>query len=225
MENYELEKSIWTEADFEKMGWHDCRIYKIRLTDDLEMDIDYILKWNKPEIEGLPFTFWVAPATLVFKEVKILTFEIDTAFSEAIEIEDIEREMTDTTTHWTILTHQGDFEFSSNGYLQFIRQAPIFQFGQTISFLERAGFSLDRITNQKNPNILRNDIIEQKEKDLEHFENVKKRHLKRKEYEELQQARERNEIELKGFLIKKKAIKEMLDYYDYWLKGTRFEDY
>jgi len=35
MDEYELEKKIWTETDFEQMGWHDCPIYKIRLTDYL----------------------------------------------------------------------------------------------------------------------------------------------------------------------------------------------
>ena len=69
---YQLEKKIWTDADFDKMGWHDSNIYKIRLTEDLELDIDYILQWNKPGLEGLPFTFWVAPATLVFKNIRNL---------------------------------------------------------------------------------------------------------------------------------------------------------
>ena len=49
---YLLEKKIWTDADFAQMGWHDCRIYKLRLTRDLELDIDYIFRWNQPEIEG-----------------------------------------------------------------------------------------------------------------------------------------------------------------------------
>lgn len=59
---YELDKKIWTDKDFEQMGWHDSNIYKIRLTYDLEFDLDYILQWNRPDLEGLLFTFWVAPA-------------------------------------------------------------------------------------------------------------------------------------------------------------------
>ncbi len=47
---YQLEKNIWTDTDFEKMGWHDNHIYKIRLIKDLELDIDYILQWNSPEL-------------------------------------------------------------------------------------------------------------------------------------------------------------------------------
>ena len=57
---------------------------------------------------------------------------------------------------------------------------------------------------------------------MEHYENAKKRHLKRQEKEQLDKARDNNEIETKQYLLKKKEIKEMLDYYDNWLKDTRF---
>lgn len=222
---YELEKSIWTETDFEKMGWHDSNIYKTRLAEDLELDIDYIFQWNKPDLEGLPFTFWVAPATLVFKQVKIISFELDTAFNNTFEIEVIEKTETNNNTVWTIITRQGDIEFTSEGYIQYIRQEPSFQFGQTISYGERNGWTLERTTKQENPNLTRDDIIKKRKLDFEHYENVKKRHLKRKEYENLKLAREQNKIELKDFLKEKNVIKEMLIYYDYWLKGTRFENY
>jgi len=225
MEKYKLEKKIWTDADFEKMGWHDCHIYKIKLSDKLELDIDYILQWNKPDIEGLPFTFWVAPATLVFKNIKNIQFEIDTAFDKAVEIEDIELNKSQKKIQWTIITHQGEIEFTADGFTQWIRQEPFFQFGQTISFIERFGVSLEQTTAQENPNRLRQDIIEQHKKDLEHYENVKKRQLKRQEKSDLEEKREKGEIDLKDYLTKKKEIKELLDYYDYWLKNTRFENW
>jgi hypothetical protein len=68
--DYTLEKKVWTDQDFEQMGWHDCNIYKIRLTEDLELDIDYILQWNKPDLEGLPFTFWATLAQ-VFRRRRV----------------------------------------------------------------------------------------------------------------------------------------------------------
>jgi hypothetical protein len=225
MEKYESVKSIWTETDFEEMGWHDCRIYKIRVKEDLELDIDYILKWNKPEIEGLPFTFWVSPATLVFRKVKNISFELDTVFNDSFEIEDIEKTDRENETTWTIITRQGEIKFTGEGYTQYIRQEPFFQFGQTLSYTERYGLTLDKTTNQENPNRTRDDIIEKRKQDSEHYEIAKKRHLKRIENEELQQIKDRNEIDLKDYLKKKKEIKEMLDYYDYWLKETRFENY
>src|SRR5262245_21992801 len=133
---YELEKQIWTNADFDKMGWHDNHIYKIRLTQDLELDIDYILQWNQPELERFPYTFWVAPATLVFKNVKNITFEFDVGFENSFEIEYIDRE---NENQWVVITRQGNIDFTSDGFEQFIRQSPSFQFGQRISYIERNG--------------------------------------------------------------------------------------
>lgn len=219
---YELEKTIWTDADFDKMGWHDNHIYKIRLTEDLELDIDYILHWNKPDLEGLPFTFWIAPATLIFKNIKNLSFEFDTGLQDSFEIEDIERE---NKNQWTIITRQGDIQFTSDGYEQFIRQDPSFQFGQTISYIERYGYSLDRVTNQENPNRVREDILEQRKQNLEHYENAKKRHLKKQELDELIKSRDNNEIDTKSYLLKKKEINELLFSYDFFLKGTQFENW
>ena len=220
---YTLEKRIWTDADFEQMGWHDCRIYSTRLAEDLALDIDYIIKWNKPELEGLPFTFWVAPATLVFKRIKNMEFDIDTAFSEAVEIDNIERVVADDKTTWVIDTQQGFFEFECDGYEQFIRQEPFYQFGQTIPFIERNGSSLERTINQVNTNRQRDDVLERRKKGLEDYENAQKRHVVRQEKEALTIAKENNEIDLKAYLIKKREITEKLEYYDYWLNGTDFE--
>ena len=219
---YELEKRFWTDLDYNEMGWHDNHLYKIRLKEDLEMDIDYIFQWNEPDLEGIPFTFWVAPATLVFKNIKNLRLEFDFAFEGSFEIEGIERE---NKNQWTVITQQGDIQFTSEGFEQFIRQNPSYQFGQTISYAERNGYSLDRVTNQENPNLLSDDILEKRKKDLEHYENFKKRHLKRLELEELIKSRENNEINTKQYLLKKKEINELLFSYKFFLKGTQFENW
>jgi len=221
---YKLEKSIWTEKDFDQMGWHDNRIYQISVTEDLALNIDYIFQWNKPELEGLSFTFWVAPATLVFKKTQNLSFDLDTAFDSTIEIQDIEREILENDTLRIIITHQGNFQFISEGFQQFIRQEPFFQFGQTISFLGRFGRSVEQTTTQSNPNRFRDDFEEQRKRDLEYFENVKKRHLKKQEKERLDKLRENNQIGIKEYLIKKKDIKEILNFYDHSLKDTRFDN-
>lgn len=221
---YELDKRLWTQEDFGQMGWHDNHIYKIKAGEDLELDIDYILKWNTPDLEGLPFTFWIAPATLAFKKITTLSFEIDTLEAD-LEIQDIERETINNEVIWTIMTHQGNFQFLCEGYDQFIRQSPFFEFGQTINFIERGGFSLERTLDQRNPNRFREDFEDRRKKEDEQYENVKKRHLKRQEKEGLEKSRSNKEISTKDYLLKKKEIKEMLFYYDYWLKGTRFENY
>lgn len=83
MEKIEIGKSIWTEADFEQMGWHDCTIYGMALkegddvlSNELYFDIDYIFKWIYPEQDESSFSFWIAPCTLIFKQVFNLKKEI-----------------------------------------------------------------------------------------------------------------------------------------------------
>src|SRR5919197_519327 len=44
-QNYEIEKWIWMESDFDVMGWHDSRIYGIALfpeNGEIAFDIDNI---------------------------------------------------------------------------------------------------------------------------------------------------------------------------------------
>lgn len=149
--SYSLPKKIFTDADFDRMCWHDCTIYKVRLAEDLEMDIDYIVEWIEPEADGFPFSFWVAPATLVFKKVTNVTFEFDAILSETVEIEEIEKTLTKEGKKWTITTRQGEMEFFSAGFEQYIRQEPFFRLAQSIAISERNGISLERTTTQPNP--------------------------------------------------------------------------
>ncbi len=148
---YHLPKRIFTDADFDSMSWHDCTIYKVRLADDLEMDIDYIVEWIEPEADGFPFSYWVSPATLVFKKVRNVAFEFDAMMLEPIEIEEIEQQVVRDGIKWTITTRQGEMEFLSPGFEQFVRQDPFFRLSQAISVKERNGISLERTTDQPNP--------------------------------------------------------------------------
>jgi len=67
--------------------------------------------------------------------------------------------------------------------------------------------------------------LQQRKKNLEEYELSKKRHLKRKEKEQLEIAREDNKIDTKAYLLKKKEIKEVLNHYDTLLKDTQFENW
>ena len=116
MEPYTLEKWIWTDDDFDKMGWHDATIYGIRLDQNLNLDIDYIFKWNQPEVEGFQFTFYVAPCTLVFKDIQEMKFEISQEPYRNNEISDIEREVRDGKSYFTIDTQQGFLFIITNGF-------------------------------------------------------------------------------------------------------------
>ena len=52
MDNYKLEKTVWSEHDFETMGWHDATIWAmVADTEKYEyaIDLDYIFKWVHPK--------------------------------------------------------------------------------------------------------------------------------------------------------------------------------
>ena len=92
-ETYNLEKWVWTEADFEYMGWHDSQIHAIAFSPDtfeLLVDIDYILEWLQPTPQDQSFWLWVVPATLVFENVHNSEFNIDP--SRGLRILDISRQ-------------------------------------------------------------------------------------------------------------------------------------
>src|SRR5258708_3796027 len=191
MTNYELEKWIWTEKDFKEMGWHDATVYGLQLNQNLELDIDYILQWNQPDTERLHFTFWVAPATLVFEKPIDISFELTQSIDgKGLEIQDIEMELADNRKNWTIITQQGDISFKADSFRQIIRKRPTFQLGQSIPYDERGGYNFDLTTGDKVKEEVRADIAERKKKDLEAYEVLRRRFITKKELETLSEKRD-----------------------------------
>lgn len=144
-QEYIIEKWIWTEADLGVMGWHDCRIHATAFfPEDFEfvLDIDYIFEWIDPLPNETYFKFWVAPATLIFKNVHDLEFDIDST-DGGLEIDTIEREDEsrpinaefigkDNEWLWTIVCQEGEIRLRSIGYEVFIRTAPQLTQSQTL---------------------------------------------------------------------------------------------
>ena len=152
---YALEKSVWTEADFEAMGWHDSFVHALAFRPDtfeFLLDIDYILKWIEPGVDGY-YSFWVAPATLVFWNVSDL--HIDLEPYTGIEISELKRELAGAPRNaahigkseewrWTVDSTAGEVTFRAVGYKQYIRRAPQLQKQQALSLSDRGGYSFDR---------------------------------------------------------------------------------
>jgi hypothetical protein len=174
-----------------------------------------------PKLEGMPFTYWIAPATLVFKNAQSLKFDIDLTSGQLIEIDDIIRE---TADRWILATQQGRIELIASGYEQYIRQAPSFQYQQIIPFDERNGISLERTTHQQNPNLTKDEIIHRRRNQQAQYEQAKRRHRVIKELEQLQQSHDDRQIELKQFIMKKKELTEQLLSLNTFLQGTIFDD-
>ncbi len=62
-EPYQVEKWVWAEADFARMGWHDSQIHAFPFspeTFELLLGIDYILEWLQPDSGETYFKFWVS---------------------------------------------------------------------------------------------------------------------------------------------------------------------
>jgi hypothetical protein len=220
---YELEKWIWTESDFEKMGWHDAPIWGLRLNVNLEFDIDYILKWNDPDIEGMPFTFWIAPSTLVFETPTQLSFELLSTFEETwLEIEDIEQTREGEKKRWTIATGQGDISFIASSFKQIIRQAPSLRFSQSVPYDERGGVSFEMTPGEKAKIEPKPEIVQRRIRELELYEIAKKRAAIKKELKLLQETNEQ-QIPSKEFLKSKNDLKLRINSYNKELFGSQFE--
>jgi hypothetical protein len=152
IKQYEIEKWVWDETDFEIMGWHDSRIYAVAFYSEsfeFALDIDYIFQWVHPPENETYFKFWVAPATLVFENVYDLEFNIEIGFGEILEIADLERTQEKDFDNkeiwqWILSTQQGEIKFKSSGYKQFIRKEAVFGHSQTIDTSVRGGISFHR---------------------------------------------------------------------------------
>ena len=153
----------YTDADFDRLSWHDCHLWAIELragnaddndwTSDLVLDIDFILEW----ICGVGgcAQFRVAPATLVFHGVTDLKIDIDwgrSGFQAALHpaaIDHIDREqIRDQKVYldrpyyrWSIRLNwpdSGEIAFGAVGFTQRLRAEAIVTGRQHLSRRERA---------------------------------------------------------------------------------------
>ncbi|RFM25825.1 hypothetical protein [Deminuibacter soli] len=157
MERFILEKIVWTDDDFEKMGWHDNTVHAISFGSNYEflLDLDYIFEWSSAKGENVFYEFWVSPCTLIFENVSDLNFNITITEPFLLEIADVKRSdpkrplnadyiKREIEYQWLIETNQGDITFRSVGYKQFVRREPLLIDSQQISLSKRGGISFDR---------------------------------------------------------------------------------
>src|SRR3954451_22080504 len=80
-------------------SWHSrsSRMRRTTLQDDCSSTFDSIVRWAGGGYPGASYTFWIAPATLIFHGVYELTcsFEQQPVFPEALEMSSVEREPVD----------------------------------------------------------------------------------------------------------------------------------
>ena len=152
---YELEKLVWSQDDFDLMGWHDATVHAFALIPEqfeLVLDIDYILKWEDPQLPDQHYTFWVSPATLVFEGVQNITIDLDIPYIQDIDLQGIQKEGPVPAPNgelidwdWLIEANQGNIRFRAIGYKQYFRRAPIRIKEQGLEVSQRGGLSFERV--------------------------------------------------------------------------------
>ncbi|MEM6321541.1 MAG: hypothetical protein AAF960_28035 [Bacteroidota bacterium] len=144
-------KKIWKTNDFSNMSWHDNKIHAVAFLDDafeLMFDIDYIMKWIEPKGKKSSYSFEVVPATLIFKNVWDLEFNLESSLST--DIQEIQRQnpkkpknidhiKEDLEYDWLIETINGEISFKSTGFQQYSKKKVFIQTEQSISLDERGG--------------------------------------------------------------------------------------
>ncbi|QWW68956.1 hypothetical protein [Rhizobium sp. WYJ-E13] len=135
-----VEKEIWTNEDFDVMGWHDCRLYSISLPNesfDLKIDIDYIFKWEKRGDRF--FGFWVSECDLTFHQVFDFKITIEPENTTPTIISDITRKNVRPTPSGELFVWDYEIEldkgvicFSATGFTQKLRSQPVFSESQNL---------------------------------------------------------------------------------------------
>jgi hypothetical protein len=143
------ERRIWTEADFEQMGWHDCAVHALAFRPErfeLRLDLDYILRWIAPTEPGGPFTFRLAPATLVFHNVSEATVDLQPWTGALPTLDALTRADPQPTPNgrlvtwsWELDGHEGAIRLRATGYTQALRAAPRVAPEQRLTWEERGG--------------------------------------------------------------------------------------
>jgi hypothetical protein len=153
--------TIQTEADFDRLSWHDCHLWALRFdvgdpdegdwTNDLVLDLDFIVEWLCPSPDK--FQFRIAPAALVFQGVTDPHITIDWGRSgfqnslHPVSIGEISRErVQDQKVYldrpyysWRIALNwpDGEIAFGAVGFTQTLLAEPLLVDQQHLSRAER----------------------------------------------------------------------------------------
>lgn len=150
----EVPKTIWSDADFEVMGWHDVYVRAWAFEPDAGrpgralLDLDYIVEWVAPADGETAFSFWITPATLVFDHGWDLTFHMDLGAIEwGPQIDDVTRigDQPHGQTRWTVDGHDFTLQVTCEGFQQYLRRPPIWSPTQRLDTAKRGGVSFEEV--------------------------------------------------------------------------------
>jgi len=148
----EVTKTVWTDADFDQMNWHDNEVHATALEPALPepgrllLDIDYIVQWVPPQAPSRLLSFWICPATLVFDPASDLTTDVDLqGWAFSLSLDSVRRTGPDEHGffEWALEGDRFAIGLSARGFTQYLRRAPVHSPRQALSAGERGGFSFD----------------------------------------------------------------------------------
>ncbi|UEG54066.1 hypothetical protein LLH06_03660 [Mucilaginibacter daejeonensis] len=151
---YELEKTLWTGADYEQMGWHDARVHGISFGKNYQLllDIDYIFEWVHPKEGETFFKFWIAPCTLIFENVYKLAFDLELSVPSEMYIDGIVRSKESLTPNGVLIEYDWQIDFDGGGitfngtdFNQHVRCPPQLTEVQELDIISRGGVSFSTV--------------------------------------------------------------------------------
>jgi hypothetical protein len=151
---YRLEKTVWTDEDFDQMGWHDAKLWSMLADDEAfeyALDLDYIFEWVHPGPGETYFRFWVAPVTMVFSMAHSVVIDIESHLG-SIEVADLHRgepvpkaSGEGSQREYRFECQEGEVRLMAEGYRMYVRRPPVLQHAQSLALAERGGVSFERI--------------------------------------------------------------------------------
>ena len=154
MESFNLEKHVWTQDDFKKMGFHDSIIWSSFANPEkyeFSLDLDYIFKWVNPNGEDNYFKFWVSPVTMVFENVSNIKFDTESRQGN-IQIVNLYIEDPELTPNGKLTTNtfrfecqEGEISLKATGFKMYVRQTPILSKYQVLELDIRGGVNFGQV--------------------------------------------------------------------------------
>jgi hypothetical protein len=145
--NSKLASRLWSDAEMEGTSWHDSRVRSLLLgatTGQLLLDLDFICEWLAPD-HGL-FSYYVAPATLVFpyaQEIEVSLTSADLMSIFSIEKRNPTPRGNTVIWEWIINGPHGQISLQSRGCVLYFRREPVLTDSQVLLLSERGGIAFD----------------------------------------------------------------------------------
>jgi len=146
-------KSVWTEADFEAMNWHDAAVHAVAVEPAppypgrLLVDLDYIIERVPAEAPTTAPSFWVCPATLVFGQARDLAADINLpgpSFEPSLDAIRRSGPDEDEVFVWNLVGRLFSIGLRAGGFTQYLRRTPVHRPRPRLSAGERGGLSFDQ---------------------------------------------------------------------------------